>query len=72
LRNCVQISFTPVADVVPPLRRATEGYTQGRTLDPLAKGYFYLRGWPDRVFMPADLDVALTAHDQTLNAAHEQ
>lgn len=57
--NCTTLSVSAIKIALPDIDRERAKYQDGRGLGMMEKGLVSARGWPDFIFMPADLEAML-------------
>ena len=58
--NCTTISVAAAKLAIPEIDRDWSKYQDGRGLSLMERGIVSARGWPNYIFMPADLQAMLT------------
>lgn len=59
--NCTTLSVSAAKTALPDLDKARAAFQNGEGLSLMEKGLVRARGWPDHLFMPADLKAMLDA-----------
>jgi hypothetical protein len=57
--NCTTLSVAATKTAIPDIDREWGTYQKGRGLSIMEKGVVSTRGWPNFIFMPADLQAML-------------